>query len=82
MCATVDSQCLEYLMIKMGEVFDINQQIVFLLANGQLNSEWIYEVIVSPKMQTKNYKDFCPIIWNSGLSAGLESGGASIIWWA
>ena len=27
---------------------------------GQLNSEWIYEVIVSPKMQTKNYKDFCP----------------------
>ena len=27
---------------------------------GQLNSEWIYEVIVSPKIQTKNYKDFCP----------------------
>ena len=27
---------------------------------GQLNSEWIYEVIVSPKMPTKNYKDFCP----------------------
>ena len=27
---------------------------------GQLNSEWIYEVIVSPKMQAKNYKDFCP----------------------
>ena len=26
----------------------------------QLNSEWIYEVIVSPKMQTKNYKNFCP----------------------
>ena len=26
----------------------------------QLNSELIYEVIVSPKMQTKNYKDFCP----------------------
>ena len=24
---------------------------------GQLNSEWIYEVIVSPKMQP-NYKDF------------------------
>ena len=30
------------------------------LIKGQLNSEWIYEVIVSPKMQTKNYKDFCP----------------------
>ena len=27
---------------------------------GQLNSERIYEVIVSPKMPTKNYKDFCP----------------------
>ena len=27
---------------------------------GQLNSKWIYEVIVSPKMPTKNFKDFCP----------------------
>ena len=27
---------------------------------GQLNSEWIYEVIVSPKMPTRNLKDFCP----------------------
>ena len=27
---------------------------------GQLSSEWIYEVIVSLKMQTKNYKYFCP----------------------
>ena len=26
----------------------------------QLNSELIYEVIVSPKMQTKNYMNFCP----------------------
>ena len=26
---------------------------------GQLNSEWIYEVIVSPKMPTKNFPDFC-----------------------
>ena len=29
---------------------------------GQLNSEWIYEVIVSPKMPTKNYQDFCPTL--------------------
>ena len=29
---------------------------------GQLNSEWIYVVIVSPKMQIKNYKDFCPTV--------------------
>ena len=28
----------------------------------QLNSEWIYEVIVSPKMPTKNVKDFCPTL--------------------
>ena len=27
---------------------------------GQLDSEWFYEVIVPPEMQTKNYKDFCP----------------------
>ena len=25
---------------------------------GQLNSEWIYEVIISPKMPTKNCQDF------------------------
>ena len=30
------------------------------IPKGQLNFEWIYEVIVSPEMQTKNYKDFCP----------------------
>ena len=27
---------------------------------AQLNSEWIYEVIVSPTIPTKNYRDFCP----------------------
>ena len=30
-----------------------------LVTKGRLNSEWSYEIIVSPKMQTKNYKDFC-----------------------
>ena len=29
-------------------------------SKGQWNSEWIYEVIVYPKMQTYNYKEFCP----------------------
>ena len=33
-----------------------------IIAKGQFNSEWIYEVIVSPKMPTKNLKDFCPIL--------------------
>ena len=36
-----------------------NIGVLTALTKGQLNSEWIYEVIVSPKMQTKNYKDFC-----------------------
>ena len=27
---------------------------------GQLNSEWIYDVIISPKMPTKKFPDFCP----------------------
>ena len=27
---------------------------------GQLNSEWIHEIIVSPKKPTKNCQDFCP----------------------
>ena len=27
---------------------------------GQLNSEWIYDNIVSPKIPTKNFKDVCP----------------------
>ena len=29
---------------------------------GHLNQEWIYEVIVSPKIPTKNYRDFCPTL--------------------
>ena len=29
-------------------------------AKGQLNSEWSYEIIISPKMPKKNYKDICP----------------------
>ena len=31
-----------------------------VFTKGQLSSEWIYEVIVSPKMPTQNLKDFCP----------------------
>ena len=30
-------------------------------SKGQLFSERIYEVIVSPKMRTKNCQDFCPV---------------------
>ena len=33
---------------------------MFLSSKGQLNSESIYEVIVSSKIPTKSYRDFCP----------------------
>ena len=33
-----------------------------LISKGQLNSELFHEIIISPKMQTKNYRDFCPTI--------------------
>ena len=45
--------------------FPRNKQLPWKILNepkGQLNSEWIYEVIVSPKMPTKNYQDFCPTL--------------------
>ena len=35
-------------------------QLLIDQAKGQLISEWIYEVIISPKMPTKNFKDFFP----------------------
>ena len=31
-------------------------------SKGQLDSELINEVIVSPKIPTKNYRDFCPTL--------------------
>ena len=30
------------------------------ISKGHLNSEWICEVIVFPKMPTKHFVDFCP----------------------
>ena len=38
----------------------LNMALGLVHGKGQINSEWMYEVIVSPKMQTKNYQDFCP----------------------
>ena len=35
---------------------------IYELAKGQLNSEWIYEVIVPHKMPTKNLKKFFPTL--------------------
>ena len=36
------------------------RQKILDLIKGQLNSNWIYEVIISSKISTKNYRDFCP----------------------
>ena len=41
-------------------------------AKGQLNSEWIYEVIVFPKKPTRNLKDFCPGSWLEGRAEILQ----------
>ena len=38
------------------------KMILGVISKGQLNSEWIYEVIVSPKMPTKKFPDFCPTL--------------------
>ena len=48
-------------MGKKWQILETSYKIfVYKVIKGQLNSEWIYEVIVSPKKPTKNYKDFCP----------------------
>ena len=47
-------------MKKFDQTFSKITLLVLTRTKGQLDSEWIYEVIVSPKMKTKNYKDFCP----------------------
>ena len=56
--------------IIQGRIVDTNWEITvcslfqvrFLIENkGQLNSQWIYEVIVSPNIPTKFFKDFCHV---------------------
>ena len=32
---------------------------------GQINSEWIYEIINFPKNDLKNLKDFCPLYYKN-----------------
>ena len=43
--------------------------------NGQSNSEWIGEVIVYPKIPTKNYRDFCPGSLSKGRAEISENFG-------
>ena len=53
-----------------------------LITKGQTNSEWIYEVIVSSKIPTKNYRDFCPgsLLEGSAPKQCLWKGNAYILW--
>ena len=57
-CLQIDSEG----FILFAEINQILLKISFIPIKGQLNSEWIYEVNVSPKMPTKNLKDFCPTL--------------------
>ena len=52
-------QCNKLLRITMGRQYFVDS-LRTVGTKGQLNSEWIYEVIVCPKTPTKNYRDFCP----------------------
>ena len=45
---------------------------ISIFAKGQWISEWIYEVIVSPKIWTKYCKDFCPVVWHSTGQKSLQ----------
>ena len=43
-----------------GNIKKLKTHILLKHPKGQLNSEGIFEVIFSLKMQTKNFKNFCP----------------------
>ena len=43
-------------MVELNQTADKHSLLVW--GKGQLNSEWIYDFIVSPKVPTKNYKYF------------------------
>ena len=53
--------CLNYVYVQSSYQNTFSYYITTLL-KGQSNSEWIHEVIVSPKMPTKNHKDVCPTL--------------------
>ena len=55
------SEKMNKIFLEVGMSIPDSRFLMFLFKNtkGQLNSEWIIEVIVSTKMPTKNLKDFC-----------------------
>ena len=52
----------DYWVLPIGFAIETSKEnkLTFPRSKGQLNSEWIFEVIVSPKMPTKHFSDFCP----------------------
>ena len=52
--------CLYFLNHKASSWDSTDKKILDNFYRGQLNSEWIHEVIVSTKMPTKIFPDFCP----------------------
>ena len=61
---------------KISKISLSSLQVRCASSKGQLHSEWIYEVIVSPKMQIKYYKDFCPTKQTRIVALFL-----AIFWW-
>ena len=59
---SLDSSIVEWQIFPLSQIVACNHFLMILAPHtkGQLNSEWIYEVIISPKIPTKNYRDFCP----------------------
>ena len=52
----------EFPQVRIGPDLDLGLHVQYSchVSKGQLISELIYEVIVSPEIRTKNYQDFCP----------------------
>ena len=55
-----ENMFVKFVFSKKATKFDKIFTVDLTLCKGQLNSEWIYEVIVYPKMPTKIFPDFCP----------------------
>ena len=55
------AQIRRFCILKKLQILTL-ENLVNIHTKGQLNSKWIHEVIISPKMPTKNLKDFCPTL--------------------
>ena len=58
--------------ISMPIVGPLNIINIWYCFRHQYISEWIYEVVVSPKIWTKNCKDLRPLVWHSTGQKSLQ----------